>query len=254
MLQEPSAGMLTASTRKLKRRGMSPRKPVPRAATRTAFTYVAVLCDNKDIQSRMPQIVVVNKNCYTEASHARVLLQLPDHIIVWRRPSAWMNLKNICEVIEVLGKYFWTFHSTHHFILGLDAAKVHLNQKVWQKAKKYNIYMYCIPAESLHGSASSTNDNTKVVGGSRSLTHHQSDHHMFAFAHVGIRVFENFMSMPGGRLMAKHWHSRSDCRGSCGDESLMFPRKCQAEGSWQQSCKASPSLGRLRRASGCRTG
>ena len=147
MLQEPSAGMLTASTRKLKRRGMSPRKPVPRAATRTAFTYVAVLCDNKEIQSRMPQIVVVNKNCYTEASHARVLLQLPDHIIVWRRPSAWMNIKSICEVIEVLGKYFWTFHSTHHFILGLDAAKVHLNQKVWQKAKKYNIYMYCIPAK-----------------------------------------------------------------------------------------------------------
>ena len=70
----------------------------------------------------------------------------------------------------------------------------------------------------------------------------------------GMRVFENCMSMPGGRLMAKNWHSRSDCRGSCGDESLMLPRKCQAEGSWQQSCKASPSLGRLRRASGCRTG
>ena len=147
MLQEPAIGMLTAATRRLKARGLSPRKPVSRAATRTAFTYVAVCCDNMEVQAHMPQILIVNKYCYTQASHARVLLHLPDHIIVWRRPSAWMNINSVCEVIDILGKYFTSFQSTHHFILGLDAAKVHLNQKVWRRAQKHNIYLFCIPAK-----------------------------------------------------------------------------------------------------------
>ena len=147
LVQEPAVGMLTATTRRLKNRGKTPRKKVPKAATRTAFTHVAVCCDNKEIQSSMPQILLVNKHCYTEASHAAVLLQLPGHVQVWRRNSAWANIDTVCEIIEVLGRYFAAYQNTHHFILGVDAAKVHLNKKVWLKAKKHNMYMYCIPAK-----------------------------------------------------------------------------------------------------------
>ncbi len=58
-----------------------------------------------------------------------------------------MDIDSTCEVIRTLAKASLPYRETHGFFLGLDAARIHLNETVWRQAARCGIYMYCIPAK-----------------------------------------------------------------------------------------------------------
>ncbi len=58
--QDVRHGHVTASARKLAK-GKMLRRKIPKGMTRTAYSLVAVICDDAEIQKSLPQFIVVNK-------------------------------------------------------------------------------------------------------------------------------------------------------------------------------------------------
>jgi hypothetical protein len=116
--------------------------------SRTAYTYIAMICDQPEIQKLLPQIVVLNKHTCTLDTLATLQQESASHMVLWHRKSSWLNIGAFCNVIAELGKRLQPWMSTYQPILCLDACKLHLNGRVWRTATRWNIMMFTIPAQA----------------------------------------------------------------------------------------------------------
>lgn len=147
LFMETARGCVSRRARTKIYKGPGVRRKIEKGHTRGGYSHVALVCDNETIQNQLPQIVVVNEHMCSVDCFNRLVPQLPGHIQLWRKKSAWMDIPAMCEVIKALGKSLEPYSETHQPILCLDAHKVHLNAKVWRTATRYNILMFCIPAK-----------------------------------------------------------------------------------------------------------
>ena len=122
------------------------RRNIPKSIRRTAYSLVAVICDDAEIQKCLPQFIVVNKRTCTEAVYKALLDTVPATIILWRRDTAWLDTKSVCQVVRVVAKALNKYQTTHQVILSMDACKTHMNSLVWQTAAKMGFFMFGIPA------------------------------------------------------------------------------------------------------------
>ena len=122
------------------------RRNVPKGIRRTAYSLVAVICDDAEIQKCLPQFVVVNKKTCTEAVYKVLLDTVPATLILWRRDTAWLDTKSVCQVVRVVAKALNKYQTTHQVIISMDACKTHMNRQVWQTAAKMGFFMFGIPA------------------------------------------------------------------------------------------------------------
>ena len=75
------------------------RRKMSKSRSRTAYSYVAVLCDDADLQTVMPQIIIVNSNQCSEAVYEEIKKNKPDNVLIWRRKSRWMDTATFGKVI-----------------------------------------------------------------------------------------------------------------------------------------------------------
>lgn len=147
LYQDPGKGFITADMRWRRKRGRTKYRPVSRGQMRTAFTHVAIICDDVAIQAQVPQVLVINTKTVSEAVATRIRSSLPPAVVLWRRKSAWLDTSGICAVLRLVAKKLAVYKPTHTFLLGLDAARIHLTEQVWKLAGKLGFLMYCIPAK-----------------------------------------------------------------------------------------------------------
>ena len=143
--QDVQHGHVTDVARKLAK-GKTLRRKIPKGITRTAYSLVAVICDDSDIQKLLPQFIVVNKRTCTEAVHKTLLETMPPNMKLWRRESAWLDTRSICQVVREVSKALRPYQSTHQVILSMDACKTHMSRLVWQTAARLGFMMFGIPA------------------------------------------------------------------------------------------------------------
>lgn len=147
LFQDAGKGFVTAHARRRRQSGRKHCRQVSRAQLRTAFTQVTFICDNRDLQQLLPQILIVNSRVMSKPVYTRLVPELPANIKLWRRKSAWMDISTTCEVVVALAKSLQVCKNTHQVILGVDAARIHLNERVWRTAARCGILMYCIAAK-----------------------------------------------------------------------------------------------------------
>ena len=104
LFTETARRCVSAAARHKKYKGPGVRRKIQKGHARGAYSYVGVICDNEDIQKKLPHIVVVNEHMCSVECYQRLTPQLPVHIKLWRRKSAWLNIPLMCEVIKVLGR------------------------------------------------------------------------------------------------------------------------------------------------------
>ena len=138
-------GHLSETARKLAQ-GKTLRRKIPKGMTRTAYSLVAVICDDAEIQKCLPQFIVVNKKTCTVAVYNALLETVPANLKLWRRDSAWLDTRSICAVVREVSKALNKYHKTHQVILCMDACKTHMNRLVWQTAARMHFMMFGIPA------------------------------------------------------------------------------------------------------------
>ena len=91
------------------------------AAQRSAITHVTAICDHPEIQNRLPQVVLVGENQFTEGRAYRLRSEAPDSVHLWRQKKAWMTTELMVQYILLLGGFLQEFQTTHRFIRYLDA-------------------------------------------------------------------------------------------------------------------------------------
>ena len=138
-------GHVTKPARKLAK-GRTLRRKIPKGMTRTAYSLVAVICDDAEIQKGLPQFIVVNKRSCTLAVYKALLDILPVNLKLWRRDPAWLNTRTVCQVIRDVSKALKKYQHTHQVILSMDACKTHMNRLVWETAARMGFMMFGIPA------------------------------------------------------------------------------------------------------------
>ena len=117
------------------------------AAQRSAISHVAAICDHPEIQKRLPQVVLVGENQFTEGRANRVRSEAPESVHLWRLKKAWMTIEVMETYIALLGWILKEFQTTHRFILCLDALRVHVSPKVLRAASRANLWICVIPAK-----------------------------------------------------------------------------------------------------------
>ena len=117
------------------------------AAQRAAITHVTAICDHLEIQKRLPQVVLVGENQFTEGRAYRLRGAAPDSVHLWRQKKAWMTTELMVKYILLLGGILQEFQSTHRFILYLDALRAHVAPRVMRAASRANLWICVIPSK-----------------------------------------------------------------------------------------------------------
>ena len=144
-------GNITAVSRKRKRSHKGLHRRAPKSDSRTAYTYVGIICDNEIIQRELPQFIVLNKRICPEAVYRRILAQVPSKVKVWRaEKSSWLTNTGFCKIIRTIAQHLRPFVQEYQPILSLDAASIHLHESVWSTVAKTGLMMHCIPAKATY--------------------------------------------------------------------------------------------------------
>ena len=117
------------------------------AAQRSAISHVAAICDHPEIQKRLPQVVLVGENQFTEGRANRVRSEAPECVHLWKRTKARMTTVVMVKWIDLLGAILKELLTTHRVFLYLDALRVHVSPKVLRAASRRNLWICVIPAK-----------------------------------------------------------------------------------------------------------
>ena len=142
------AGHLTLEARLLKRSPRSLTSAATTSQTRGMFTLVAFVCDNKEIQDILPQIVIVNEKHLSRAEPSAALrMHLEANTVLWTAAKAWVTGPIMCKIVSLLAKHLAPYRRSHHFILSTDGYRAHLTWPVWRALNRARIMYHLIPAK-----------------------------------------------------------------------------------------------------------
>ena len=117
------------------------------AAQRSAITHVAAICDQPEIQNRLPQVVLVGENQFTEGRANRLRSEAPAGVHLWRQKKAWVTTEVMVQYILLLGRLLQNLQTTHRFIIYLDSLRAHVSPRVLRAASRANLWICVIPAK-----------------------------------------------------------------------------------------------------------
>ena len=117
------------------------------AAQRSAIQHVTEICDHPDIENRLPQVLLVGENQFSEGRAYRVRCEALGSVHLWTQKKAWMTAEVMVQYILLRGRLLQEFHTTHRFILYLDALRAHVSPRVLRAASRANLWICVIPSK-----------------------------------------------------------------------------------------------------------
>ena len=120
--------------------------PAGRHQQLAAFTHVAFLCDDTEVQAALPQIIIGNHHILPIYAQQNVLPRLHKNVKLWRRTSSWCNGPVLIEVLKLLAMSLSPFRERFQPVLIWDAAKPHLRPDVLRCAARLGLWVIFVPA------------------------------------------------------------------------------------------------------------
>jgi len=121
--------------------------PADRGQQLAAFSHVAFLCDNTEVQAALPQVLIGNEHVLPLNVQQRMLPQLHHNVKLWRRKSSWVDGAALMEILKLLSQALKPFSKRFQPVLIWDAAKSHLRPDVLTCAGKLGIWLIIVPAK-----------------------------------------------------------------------------------------------------------
>ena len=113
---------------------------------RSGVTFVAFVCDDHEVQQRLPQIVIGGETVLPR----RVLNELNeedlDNIFFLRQKKSWVNAKVMVSIIDLLAATLKEYQETHCFILSMDTCPSHVPSEVPAACSRVGIRPLYVPA------------------------------------------------------------------------------------------------------------
>ncbi len=116
------------------------------AQQRTAFSFLAVIADNAEIQAALPQWFLVNfhtlsaRDAHTIAGRIR-----ETRVRLVRAKSAWATQDTLADWLRAVGQSLRPWRETHVFILSMDSAPVHITTRIARIAAGNGLRLCIIP-------------------------------------------------------------------------------------------------------------
>ena len=135
----------------LRKRGRNgspaPRATVPRGPQRRYVTFLASICDNAEVQARLPQIVVLAEGAARVHEVAELNRDSAANHICLRRKSAWMNTELFEQAVDtVLQSMGAEVRKAYHIVLFFDTASPHLGSKLFARCKREGVSIVIVPS------------------------------------------------------------------------------------------------------------
>ena len=109
-------------------------------------TYLASICNDPSLNSKLPQILLGNTHRFSLRLLGQAKGFLPDNIILWRESSAWNNRQVMQRYIQVLCKSLEECMAERSVFLVVDMAPCHIHPDVRPMAMKTEIRMLLVPS------------------------------------------------------------------------------------------------------------
>ena len=112
----------------------------------SGVTFVAFVCDDQDVQQRLPQIVIGGETVLPR----RVLNELNeedlDNTFFVRQKKSWVNAEVMVSIIDLLAATLKEYLETHCFILSMDTCASHVPSEVPAACSRFGTRPLYVPA------------------------------------------------------------------------------------------------------------
>ncbi len=122
------------------------RRPQIRSQKRKGFTFVAMICDNVEVQELLPQVLLGGPACFLAREVVALQALVGPNIFIIRSASGWNNSKRMVGIIELLATCTRDYYRTHQFCILPDAGKCHITEEAARCLQKHRIWFTLIPA------------------------------------------------------------------------------------------------------------
>ena len=110
------------------------------------MTLVAMICDVPHIQPYLPQVLICNERTIPTKKMAAIRARLPKNVHLLRQRSAWNNIDLMIWIIRLLGVALSPFMADYAPWLLLDAAKIHIHERVLHACRRAGLLPGLVPA------------------------------------------------------------------------------------------------------------
>ena len=126
---------------------LSRQTAAPLNTRRLAFSILAIIADNDEIQKLLPQVIIANDRCITSAGFGAVVSEVRgSKVELWRRKTAWVDAPTLAAWLHHLGRCLAPLQKDYFFILSMDACPVHMTETVAKAAAVKGIHLCFVPA------------------------------------------------------------------------------------------------------------
>ena len=138
---------MVRAARKRKRTARSLTNNIPKGQLRGSITHVSMICDDPEIQPRLPQLVIIGSRFITkeefaciEPSAERACLRLV------RNKTSWMNTDIFEYMVTQLALALGDAKNSRTIYVYGDAYKAHIGRRAWKAFAKQGMNYCLIPA------------------------------------------------------------------------------------------------------------
>ena len=115
------------------------------AAKRTCFTHIACVCDDSEVQPRLPQFFVMNDRVCTLRRWEELCASAPPHVSYIRQKSGWSNSELCAQYVVALRIALEPILLTRRVVLLWDAATIHNSRAVLEACRDARFWVVSIP-------------------------------------------------------------------------------------------------------------
>lgn len=141
---QPAPGTVCRRSRRKGR--VRPTDKLTQVQLRSCITHVAVICNDREIQRRLPQLLLTNEVSVKAGELADIQAAMPANVKVIRGKSAWISKEKMLKFLDLLGDALAPFVATRHAILMLDCCASHMDNDFITKAVSRGFYLSYVPA------------------------------------------------------------------------------------------------------------
>ena len=116
------------------------------SARRSAVTLVASVCDDSEIQSVLPQIILGNERVLAKADARKINAEPDARVYCLRQKSGWVNKEILANIIELMGIALKPWQETRFFLLCMDACPCHCSTQVVRACNKAGLRVFYVAA------------------------------------------------------------------------------------------------------------
>jgi hypothetical protein len=113
---------------------------------RMHLTHIAIVCDDPEVQLRLPQILLVAGAILPLYTLDEIRALLPDGVEVWRAKSGWVNSAIFDKVMQRLVEALEPFRATRQCVVTMDVFAPHFDRPVLRTALSGGLWLCFIPA------------------------------------------------------------------------------------------------------------